>query len=110
MTLRKVSQDMRRILDEAAAPAFRSGRAEVERLIDAMLTGSQVAPKAQAVIGRDGDVAGLLAELRLALYPVVVHSLQKLGGKVSGAGNVQAALRGMAREEREHPPQPAIDL
>ena len=109
MTLRRLVHDMRRALDEAA-PEFRSGRAEVERLIDAMLSGSQVSPKAQAVIGKDGDVNALVAELRLALYPIVVHTLQKLGGKVSGSSNVKAALRGLAREEREHPPRPAVEL
>jgi plasmid stability protein len=109
MTLRKLANDMRRALTEAA-PEFRSNRAEVEKLIDAMLSGPQVPTKAQAVIGKDGNMAGLLGELRLALYPVVVHTLQKIGGKVSGSSNVQAALRGMAREERENPPQPSIEL
>lgn len=110
MTLRKLAHEMRRTLAEAAAPEFRSGRAEVEKLIDAMLAGSQVPTKAQAIIGRDGDMAALLSELRLALYPIVVHTLQKLGGKVSGASNVKAALRGLAREEREHPPRPGVEL
>jgi hypothetical protein len=109
MSLRKLAHDVRRTLAEAS-PEFRSGRAEVEKLIDAMLAGSQVEPRAKAVIGRDGDMAKLLGDLRLALYPVVVHTLQRMGGKVGGSGNVQAALRGMAREEREHPPTPGIDL
>jgi hypothetical protein len=109
MTLRKLANDVRRTLNEGA-PEFRSGRAEVERLVNALLAGSQVAPKAQAIIGKDGDLAKLMAELRLALYPIVVHTLQKIGGKVSGSSSVKADLRGLAREEREHPPIPAVEL
>ena len=117
MTLRKHAADMRQLfrsLDEAA-PAFRSSRAEVERLIGAMLDGAKVKPRAQAILVSHGatsiateqvDVDRFLSELRQALYPVLVSCVQRMGGKVSGASasTVKSALRGMAQGEEAPPP------
>lgn len=113
--LMKYANDMRRIMRaaersmEEAAPEFRSSQAEVDKAIDAMLSGSMVKPKLQAVVGKDGDVEGLMAELRQALYPIMVNCVQRLGGKVSGASmsTVKSALRGMAQGEEAAPPPPA---
>ena len=108
MTLRKHAADMRQLfrsLDEAA-PAFRSSQAEVDKAIEALLGGPQVRPKLTAIMGKDGDVDGLLNELRGALHPVLVSCVQRMGGKVSGASasTVKSALRGMAQGEEAPPP------
>jgi len=86
------------VLDEGA-PAFRASRAEVDKAIEAMLSGPQVKPKLAAIVGKDGDVEALLAELRQSLQPILVNCIQRVGGKVSGASasTVKTALRGMAQ-------------
>jgi hypothetical protein len=111
--LRKYAGEMRRImrsLDEEA-PAFRSSRAEVDKAIEAMLSGPQVRPKMGMIVGKDGDVEALVAELRQALYPILVNCIQKVGGKVSGASasTVKTALRGMAQGEEIDPPAPPVE-
>lgn len=105
----KMRQLMRNL--EEGAPAFRSSRAEVDKAIDAMLSGPQVRPKLGMIVGKDGDMEALVAELRQALYPILVNCIQKVGGKVSGASTstVKTALRGMAQGEAEIPPTPPVE-
>jgi hypothetical protein len=98
-------QKIYRSLDEAA-PAFRAGRAEVERLVSAMLSGSQVEPRAKAILGKDADVTAALETLMPDLHTVVSQWIIAQGGKVSGASaaTVKTALRGMAQGEDAPPP------
>ncbi|MFA4971286.1 MAG: hypothetical protein WC683_01650 [bacterium] len=111
--MRESTREPRQESLEEGAPAFRTSQAEVERLLEALLGGSQVKPRLQAVVGKEGDAGAVLAELRQALYPVIVNCLQRVGGKVSGASaaSVRTALRGMAQaEEAPGPaPDPTVD-
>lgn len=120
--LGKYTNDMRRIMRSTertvveSAPAFRSTQSEVEKLVEAMLNGAQVKPKATMVLGKDGDVDAFLEELKQALFPVVIWHIQRSGGKVSGASlsTVKTTLRGMAQgnapqgEDVPPPPKPEV--
>jgi len=98
-------QKIYRRLDEAA-PVFRATGNEVERLVDAMLTNSKVQTKMRAVVGKDGDVEALVAELYQQLPLVVAAAVRNVGGKVGGtsASVIKAGLRSMAQGEDAPPP------
>lgn len=115
--LRKYANEMMRIVRsterrvEEEAPAFRSTQSEVEKLVDAMLTNSKVQTKLRGVVGKDGDVEGLVAELYQAFPVVIASCVQKVGGKVGGtsASVIKTSLRNLSQgEDAPLPPKPEL--
>ena len=111
MTLGKHATTMRRILSSLnedtvrseSAPSLRATQSDVERLVSAMLNGSQVGPRVKAILGKDADVVSALESLSPAVHTVVAQWIISQGGKVGGssASSVKAALRGMSQGEDE---------